>query len=180
MRLVHYSDEPFGELREINYPPEDDWRTSFYKPHGLWVSDDAANYGWREWSIDNEFRLDRLTHVHDVTLVPGANIRVISTADELDRFNAEFSLPSYRDKKLAPDMQRFVATYGLLWRSVAERYDGLIITPYLWEKRLDFESMWYYAWDCASGCIWQRRAIQSVTLREVVPVPQKADVDADQ
>lgn len=172
MRLVHYASHPFGELQEFGPPPEDDWRSSFYKPSGLWVSDDDTNYGWREWCLDEDFMLDNLTHVHDVTLAADANVRIINTSEELDRFTAEFRLPSGRDKLLSEDKDRFVRIYGLLWQNVRERYDGLIITPYLWDRRLDLNTMWYYAWDCASGCIWQKRAIASVVLREVVEAPK--------
>jgi len=179
MRLVHYASEPFGELEEFGEPPEKDWRTYFYKPHGLWVSDEDAEGGWREWCIDNRFNLECLTHVHDVVLAPDAKVLVISNPRRLDQFTADFRLPSYYDKKLADDMRSFVASYGLGWREVAKIYDGLIITPYLWERRLDPTCMWYYGWDCAGGCLWHTRAIQSVTLREVVPIPETTPIEGE-
>ena len=162
MRLVHYSDQPFGELCDIQHGERGD----FYKPHGLWVSVDDANYSWRDWCIDTQVRLDALTHVHDVELADGANVLVLSDSTSLDAFTCEF-----RQFEVDGDMQIFARTYGMNWSAVRERWDGLIITPYLWECRLEPSCMWYYAWDCASGCLWHRRAIASVRLREIVPEP---------
>ena len=51
------------------------------------------------------------------------------------------------------------------WAEVASKYDGIIISPYQWSLRLDMEMMWYYGWDCASGCIWNISAIKE--LKEV-------------
>ena len=46
------------------------------------------------------------------------------------------------------------------WDDVVRQYDGLIIAPYQWAKRCDYS--WYYGWDCASGVIWNLRAVASV------------------
>ena len=40
------------------------------------------------------------------------------------------------------------------------RVDGIIIAPYQWYCRMTVD--WYYTWDCASGCIWNLDAIESV------------------
>jgi hypothetical protein len=63
----------------------------------------------------------------------------------------------------------FDATYGIRsahagipidWQRVAEQHQGIIITPYQWECRYSID--WYYIWDCASGCIWDPDAIESI------------------
>jgi hypothetical protein len=161
MRLVHYSDEPILTLLEIERGGG--MRENFFKPHGFWLSVDDANLSWREWCIDNTFCLDRLTHVHDVTLARDANVLVITDPAGIHAVTEEFTN--------AAAVERWSRAYSLDWPKMRTRYDGLIITPYLWECRLEPSCMWYYAWDCASGVIWQRRAIAAVTLREVVPVP---------
>ena len=38
-------------------------------------------------------------------------------------------------------------------------YQGIIIAPYLWTRRHHESTGWYYSWDCASGVIWDARAI---------------------
>jgi hypothetical protein len=65
------------------------------------------------------------------------------------------------------------------WPKVSERYDGVVIAPYVWSLRMgDYEmiegrmrktpdsaiSDWYYPWDCASGCIWKASAIKAFDL----------------
>ena len=54
----------------------------------------------------------------------------------------------------------------IAWEKVAAKYDGLIITPYIWQRRMELN--WYYTWDCASGCIWNVRAIKDIRLIETV------------
>ncbi len=62
--------------------------------------------------------------------------------------------------------RRFVSMYGdgdaIDWSAVASRYDGIEINPYRWEMR-DLD--WYYAWDVASGCVWNARAIKGLLPR---------------
>jgi len=53
------------------------------------------------------------------------------------------------------------------WEQVAkDGYQGVEITPYQWELRLDSRVNWYYSWDCASGCAWDPQAIESLQLVE--------------
>lgn len=50
------------------------------------------------------------------------------------------------------------------WQAVASDHDGIIISPYNWPAR--HEMIWYYPWDCASGCIWNADAITSITIHD--------------
>ena len=60
------------------------------------------------------------------------------------------------------------------WPKVAERYDGIIIAPYQWSRRLD-GPMWYYGWDCASGCVWRARAVLELkSMEELCQQPLSA------
>jgi hypothetical protein len=78
-----------------------------------------------------------------------ARVLHLSSSDELLAFHAEFGLDNWK----------------VSWIAVAEQWQGIIIAPYLWERRLGDPS-WYYTWDCASGCIWDATAIASVSLTE--------------
>jgi len=51
------------------------------------------------------------------------------------------------------------------WTAVMERYGGIEIAPYNWELRLDQRTWWYYTWDVASGCIWDRSALRELQPR---------------
>lgn len=157
MKLVHYSDAPITTLREPNNPQQVN-----SKPRGLWISDDAdLENNWRSWCLSEQFNHQNLTHEHDVTLNQNANVMVLRSAFEIDAFHREFS----RGYSWQSDRQ----SRAIDWPMVAERYDGIIITPYIWDRRLDGEaSNWYYGWDCASGCIWRPRAIAAITLRHIL------------
>ena len=155
MKLVHYTDMPIGVL---TIRPQDDLLG--IKPRGLWVSDDDCEDNWKSWCESEGFGRDRLTLAYEVSLRPDANILVISSADGIDTFTREFAVHPY------PDIH---SNIWINWPAVSTRWDGMIVTPYIWDYRLSFETedaMWYYGWDCASGCIWDPKAIASVTLRE--------------
>jgi len=54
------------------------------------------------------------------------------------------------------------------WEAVAKRYTGIEIEPYNWERRnsgpnnnYSMSMLWYYGWDCASGCVWELDALVS-------------------
>lgn len=159
MRLVHYSGSPIGNLRIVEAPK----CRETHKPYGLWVSDDDCEMNWRYWCLGENFGLDRLTHVHDVELNPRANILFLRSASDIDAFTLEWK----------EDQNEW--SIGMPWPRMRDAFDGLIITPYIWERRLDGCAHWYYGWDCASGCIWHPRAIASVALREIIEEPKRKE-----
>ena len=152
LRLEHFSAEPIGRLDPL-------WdRYSRYggaKPPGLWVSV-AGEYSWDQWCHAEEFRLERLLVRIPVELNPGANILHVEGEASFAKlvtiygYNPYPTLGGYRDRQ--PD-----------WDKMKDDYDGIVISPYLWSQRLD--AMWYYGWDCASGCIWN---LKSISLGEPV------------
>lgn len=149
VRLVHYSKRPLKLIRSTTQEREPD-----AKPHGLWVSDDACEQNWRRWCEDEQFGLESLANVHDVALAPTASILRLSSPGDIDAFHEEYT-------DLVGDRFR----YGIHWAQVAAKYDGILITPYIWERRLAENAGWYYGWDCASGCIWNAKAVAAITLR---------------
>lgn len=142
MKLLHYSAEPFTFDPTRAYPP-----TEHFKPTGLWLSVEGDD-DWRAWCEAEDFNLPSLKHISQVTLKPDHNVLVVDTLEALDAFNARFGVADRH------------AIRGIRWDEVRALYDGLIIAPYRWERRLDL--MWYYGWDCASGVIWNLSAIESV------------------
>lgn len=157
MKLVHYSDAPIGPLRVIEQRKGD--RLDQFKPRGLWVSDDDCADNWRTWCEAEQWGLDRLTHVHDVELAPAANLLVLRTVADIDAFTRQWAVHP---------IPEITSNMFMDWEGVRRRCQGLIITPYIWERRLSYgadDAMWYYSWDCASGCIWDPAAIASIRLR---------------
>jgi hypothetical protein len=155
--LTHYAAEPVTLRRDLIYRNHD----LGYKPGGLWVSVDS-DYGWAEWCRDERFGLDRLKVPHDVVLRSDANVLLVDTLDKLDAFAKQYRGPRFPD---SPEMSATMQQGGIRWKDVRATYQGLIIAPYQWERRLSMDFFFYYGWDCASGCIWDLDAIESFTAR---------------
>lgn len=162
MKLIHFSNQAVKLFYDAS------WRQqpTAFKPYGLWVSDED-DYGWRKWVADNDYEWATLKYKYEVELKPAANILFICNKSELRLFTDKYKAKSKLNSDL-DDMPFFGKTVtDIDWPHVARDYQGIIITPYLWECRLDFHSQWYYGWDCASGCIWSSDAIAGGLGREI-------------
>lgn len=149
--LLHFSHAPLYSVNAAAQIAEPDT-----KPEGLWVS---VGPSWLEWCRAESFALDRFEHVTRIVLADDARILRVAGPLELDDFNHEFRGPS---RGYPHETDRDIE-----WARVAERYDGIVIAPYVWERRLSMNHdgehyNWYYGWDVASGCIWHPRAIASL------------------
>jgi hypothetical protein len=144
VELFHYAATPLEQV----YSVEQLSKGTLMKPQGLWVSPDEDD-GWMSWLDEGGSGMDRSRWVlkHRVVLADGAKLLWIVGTEEFDAFEWQYGV-----KK----------EYGFCidWSRVAGDYQGILIIPYLWERRLC--STWYYPWDCASGCIWDRAAIERV------------------
>lgn len=149
MRLLHYSNAQLSEIRSVKQA--DNW---LFKPRGLWVSVEGKD-DWASWCRAEDFRLGSIAH--EVELSPSANILRITDADGIDNLTDEFE-PSGS-----------LSSWWLDWQAIAARWQGIIIAPYIWERRLHDRASWYYPWDCASGCIWDASAVKSIKLLEATP-----------
>jgi hypothetical protein len=150
MRLVHYSAKPLGEI----YSVKQEGNNRPFKPRGLWVSAETGgedDHGWLDWCEMEQFAMENFEHAAEVFLREGANVLAIVGPEALLGFAEEYKRPRtwpYYDE--------------IEWSKVAERYQGIIIAPYLWQLRLDDRTNWYYSWDCASGCIWDATAVERI------------------
>jgi len=125
------------------------------KPNGLWYS---VGSSWLEWCIANECKLNSI-YIHELTINEDLIIKVTNEA-EFDALVAKYGI----------DDEKYEAAIGLSlnyfrrpnWQALTNKYAGIEIAPYLWSKRLN--ELWYYGWDCASGCIWDKAAIYNVQL----------------
>lgn len=147
-RLIHYTAQPF-EL-EQRCVEQKDPQTFALKPVGLWVSVDDA---WHVAALDM-FGDDELQHASLVTLASDAHVLRLKTVREIDSFTEQYAI-------IADERFDFLSR-TIDWRRVAAEYQGIIIAPYQFERRLTQHTFWYYGWDCASGCIWDTAAIASV------------------
>jgi len=134
--------------------------TTFRKPEGFWVSV-AGEDDWPSWCRGEDCFLDSLTAAHRVTLKPSAAVVFLKSAFELDAFTGAYAVQTDWERRWSwrvTDSRK----WPIDWREVVKDCDGLIITPYQWDRRAELD--WYYGWDCASGCIWNLDAIESVEL----------------
>jgi hypothetical protein len=144
MILEHYSKSPLLTVHDASQP-----EGPTHKPIGLWVSLPGDD-DWPNWCRDEDYRVDHLAYVTRFRLMPGSHVLHLKSCLDIDLFHAEYYVGGPR---------RWDG--GIDWGRVAARYDGIIIAPYQWGRRLDGDAhSWYYGWDCASGCIWDSRALE--------------------
>jgi len=130
------------------------------KPNGFWYEVDGD---WQWWCAGEELGWLEGRKLYELTLDPAARLLEIRTVAEIDAFHAEYSRPLDGSRySMYPE-----------WGRVAERYDGIEIAPYLWERRLATEFMWYYGWDCASGCLWNPRGSTVRLVCDSIALPKE-------
>lgn len=124
------------------------------KPRGFWISVDGKD-DWASWCKHEEFGLGK--HRYRVEIPDLSKIYLCQSADDLDALTR-----AYVDHSIfgpQPNLASLNTRY-IKWDNIAKQYAGIIIAPYIWERRM--ELMWYYTWDCASGCIWDPSVIKSI------------------
>lgn len=122
------------------------------KPKGLWwgsYGKDRAPYGWIEWL--KESRLDEYRHGWRVMLLPEFRLLTLQSFEDIMWFGEEYK------GEQPPGLK---CLYAIDWPRVAESFDGIEIAPYCWSARMHHRAIWYYGWDCESGCAWRVNAIQ--------------------
>lgn len=120
------------------------------KPDGLWISIDNS---WEEWCRDNEFKLDAIQNKYKIELNDNSNILIINTINKFKEFYNRYKTESEIGSFYKPD-----------WGTIKNKYDGIIISPYFYQLRLEIDYLWYSIWDCSSGCIWNLNSIKSIIL----------------
>lgn len=118
-----------------------------HKPNGLWYAIGSEWIDWvrsemPEWEYDNVFSLE----------LNDSQIKKISTFEELMDFNEQYK-------------KNYHGFAMIDWRKVSKDYSGIEIAPYIWKARRKLN--WYYTWDVASGCIWNRNGIKSIKKIEI-------------
>lgn len=152
MILKHFSAQPIPQI----IPKYHTENNGVHKPTGFWVS---VGDSWKQWCESEDWGLDGLRYEYTVRLKKDANILYISTPKQIDDFTKEYSFVPY------PNIKDYLS---INWEAVYDKYQGIIIAPYIHERRLTSHTHWYYGWDCASGCIWDTSAIEYIKLLEAV------------
>jgi len=122
------------------------------KPRGLWYQIDDS---WEEWCKYNMPKWlgpnSRGAYKTNIE-IDKTNVLVIKTLEEFDNFH---------NKYRALNTSLFHSC-NINWERVSEEYDGIEISDYFYERRLENWCSWYYGWDVASGCIWNTNIIKVI------------------
>ena len=140
---IHMSKKPF-ELEPRTFTQK-----VTVKPSGFWYGFGSE---WIDWTR-NEMPEWTGKYIYDID-TGNTNILQIKTHMELMQFNREYKADVYmKDAGEAID-----------WKKVASKYGGIEINPYQFEAR--YQYTWYYAWDIASGCVWNLSGVKLKLLTD--------------
>ena len=148
----HWSASPMTFSRDHQYKFERD----YFKPNGLWFDVDAD---WKRWCEGESFRVDGFAFRHIIELENDGILR-LEDARDIDAFT----------RKYGRQPEQSYRSIEIDWKHLRSQFRGIVIAPYCWERRMTEHTMWYYSWDCASGCVWDLTAVKSV---ECVPQSQE-------
>jgi len=124
------------------------------KPKGLWYQ---INDSWEEWCKYEmpQWLGPNSRGAYKVNIeIDKSNVLVIETLEQFDEFHETFCTDN-------PNT-RYLKKSNINWKRVCNLYDGIEISNYFYERRLDDNCDWYYTWDIASGCIWNTYIIKVI------------------
>lgn len=153
MKLSNFSDNKIKEIYSVDqHPSSDKTNRILWKPQGLFLSVDG-DCDWEWWCEVEGFRNTKAQYKYQINFKPDAKVLYLTTVEEIIAFTEKYSTieiyPGALDRY--PD-----------WERLAQEYQAIIIAPYQWSLRM--EMMWYYTWDCASGVVWDKDAVESFKL----------------
>ena len=79
------------------------------------------------------------------------NIQLLQSTEESAEFAREYG------SDLFGDIKRQFSNY-IAWGEVAEKHSGIIVAPYSRSRSKTY--LWYYGWNCSSGCVWDTSVIR--------------------
>lgn len=159
--LLHYTYDPDWHLvRQRSYE-----QYVMDKPDGLWVSYEGGgcDITWLDYckSIGFYSDIEASVRAYRVSLKPTANLLWLETIEEVSAFTASYVRDIFGLESV------FLRHLAIDWISVARQWQGIVISPYHLQVRMDSRCAWYGSWDCSSGCIWDLEAIASIDLLSV-------------
>ena len=132
------------------------------KPNGLWYD---INRSWLEWCRNNDMHEFIHRHVHKIEFIDDLPrpLLVIDTQTKLRLFMSNYQVGD-----------GITAIQWIDWQGVSETYCGIELRNYHSLKRYidrrygDFSllPLWFFAWDCDSGCLFTSTVIKSQTTPE--------------
>lgn len=145
LALSHFTVAPVSELQRREPGADPHW-----KPNGLWVSVDGTD-DWLSHCRRARGRSRPVSYPHRyrVRLRRDCRVALLESLEDMETFSEMY--PGWRPYENAG-----------VWSRVSEEWDGIIVAPFQpWANFANERFYWYTAWDCASGCIWDPRAVES-------------------
>lgn len=118
-----------------------------FKPVGLWYEIDG---GWIDWCSGEQPDWARAYAGHyPIEVTIPTRLLTLATPADVWAFSRRYST------NIVPHLR------GIDWQRVARDHGGIEIRNY-WKMstlRFEIDLMWFYGWDCSSGCVWDLTAI---------------------
>jgi len=127
------------------------------KPEGVWY---GCGDSWLKWMAREKPEwLDAVNYVYELEL-DQEFIMTITNEKEFKKFEWEYwGKAPWQGRGGWNDTGPTDGQYEMIdWDVLTGQYDGIEICPYLQQFRMS-NSMWYYTWDVASGCIWDSQSL---------------------
>jgi tRNA nucleotidyltransferase/poly(A) polymerase len=122
------------------------------KPTGIWY---GCGVGWLKFVEENDWESTAGSQIWSLKINMG-KIKSLVDAKEIDRFSWKFrNMESYIENHLDKRID---------WAKVASTFSGIECCPYPVGDKTKIDNLWYYAFDMASGCIWDASAISNTIL----------------
>lgn len=109
------------------------------KPTGLWY---GIGTSWIDW-VEIEMPKWRKKHLFKIE-INKSKVLVIDHKYVMEDFNKKYGV-------------KYHGMDYIDWEEVAKSYSGIEINPYR-----DYDYDWYYGWDVASGCVWNKSGLKKV------------------
>jgi hypothetical protein len=154
LRFVHHSSKPLTQVPCVTQEGQD---SRWSKPSGTWLAvlrEDGTD-PWKDYCEARGFELG--PYCTEV-IIKKESILHVQDANGIDNLTMKYGfLPAcHEDQKTNPDYTRS----GIRWDVLSREYDGIVIAPECIDRRQ--VDLWYYTWDVASGCIWNRRGVEKL------------------
>ncbi len=153
MTWVHYSKQPLVGLNSVRQ-----LHGLHFKPHGLWITPENEKDNWPDWCRNEDYGLNEFRYKTTIHIKEPEKILTLDTVDDILGL-----FERYSTTHLSPTVQ------FPNWERIALEWKGILIPRYHWQCRLDV--MWYYPWDCSSGCIWDMTAVEMEQSEPIDGVP---------
>lgn len=143
MKYIHYGHSSFSKKL---FNPIENYRMWIKPKGGLWGSRPDSEFGWKQWCIDNNFRLEKLKEYFYFILSNNARILTIKSSDDL---------------KILPKKsgtEDFNSSVFLDYEKLSENYDAIEVFI---NGDLDFQSE-LCGWDCNSILVLNPDVIREI------------------